>query len=141
MDVYLIQRGNFRKSDRKRGVDNLLSFQYMGSSEFEFGAMGESLKRIRRELHNYTYETVVFNGRPITVFAQTTQIAAVYSVLGELARGTKRLKERGDFDTYIYPNDHRWASETDFWWCLDSDFMFWRANAEFMVEFLAAMGV
>ena len=62
MDVYLIQRGNFKKSDRK-GIDGLLSFQYMGSSEFEFGALGESLKRIRKGLHNYTYETIVLNGR------------------------------------------------------------------------------
>ena len=56
--LYLIQRGTFldpskRKSDRL--FRDLISFDYMGSAEFEFGSLGRSINRIGRA---YTDERV-----------------------------------------------------------------------------------
>jgi hypothetical protein len=36
---YCIQRGKFKNREGKQGIDSLLIFDYMGSSEFEFGAL------------------------------------------------------------------------------------------------------
>ena len=49
MTFYLVQRGTFRdKIDISKitGIDSIISWDYMGSSEFEFGALPTSLKRI-----------------------------------------------------------------------------------------------
>jgi len=46
---YLVQRVSRRESprDTSKGVDKHFSFDYMGSAEFEFGALPEALKRMR----------------------------------------------------------------------------------------------
>ncbi|NTV79594.1 MAG: hypothetical protein HGA25_10800 [Clostridiales bacterium] len=49
MKSYLIQRGTFNdKIDISAitGIDYIIKFDYMGRSEFEFGAKFKSLKRI-----------------------------------------------------------------------------------------------
>src|SRR5690242_4664141 len=50
MRPYLIQRGSFDrkrpKDDEITGPDSILSWDYMGSAEFEWGALPQSLRRI-----------------------------------------------------------------------------------------------
>lgn len=48
MYVHLIQTGKFRKIETHEiiGIDSLISFNYMGSAEFEFGALPSSLNSI-----------------------------------------------------------------------------------------------
>lgn len=57
MQTYLIQRAKFRNNvnTNKSGIDSILEFDYMGSSEFEWGALPKSLAIIRKELNNYIY--------------------------------------------------------------------------------------
>jgi hypothetical protein len=50
MDIpYLIQRVIRRREPREssKGIDKEFSFDYMGSSEFEFGTLPDALKRLR----------------------------------------------------------------------------------------------
>ncbi|MFA7287257.1 MAG: hypothetical protein WC055_00095 [Melioribacteraceae bacterium] len=51
---YLVQIGKL-KNTQKDGpsVDDLVNFEYMGSAEFEFGALPKSLKRICKNLDKY----------------------------------------------------------------------------------------
>jgi hypothetical protein len=49
---YLIQRGHFKKDvnvDENTGLDSIISLDYMGAAEYEFGSLPQSLKRI---VHN-----------------------------------------------------------------------------------------
>jgi hypothetical protein len=46
MKTHLIQRGKFAKIESKKGIDSILSFDYMGSSESEWGALPKSLSEI-----------------------------------------------------------------------------------------------
>jgi len=43
---YLVQRGKFKQPAKIEGIDSLIQFDYMGSSEFEFGALPKALKEI-----------------------------------------------------------------------------------------------
>ena len=67
--MYLIQRGKFKKSDHKKGIDSILKFDYMRSSEFEWGALPESLKRIRSNIKKYKYFDVNIKDKSITIFS------------------------------------------------------------------------
>ena len=51
---YLIQRADFKKNGKaSEGIDSLLKFDYMGSAEFEFGALPKSLNRTIKDLDDY----------------------------------------------------------------------------------------
>lgn len=65
---YLVQRAKFNDRTDKRGIDNILQFDYMGSAEFEFGALPKSLENIRKKINDYVYFDVVVGGKNITVF-------------------------------------------------------------------------
>jgi hypothetical protein len=79
----LIQRMAFRKEPRKTpfDFDDLLSMDYMGSSEFEWGAMPKSLKRIVRTINSrfiHKYPAVDFRGDNLCLLARTQEEADKY---------------------------------------------------------------
>lgn len=74
---YLVQR--ILKKDYsapgKKGVDALFSFDYMGSAEFEFGALPQALKRMREHAKDLKIETETCNlGHPHVVNSATYKI-------------------------------------------------------------------
>jgi hypothetical protein len=54
MKTQLIQRGKFEDRDFKTGIDSIVVFDYMGSSEFEWGSLPESLKCIQESINEYS---------------------------------------------------------------------------------------
>lgn len=58
MNIYLVQRGEFKDIDidKINGIDDLVGFQYMGSSEYEWGALPKSLKRIVQMFKDKNFE-------------------------------------------------------------------------------------
>src|SRR5580692_1422841 len=52
---YLVQRGKFKNSPKIEGVDSLIDFDYMGSAEFEYGALPKALKEICAVLPELTF--------------------------------------------------------------------------------------
>jgi hypothetical protein len=52
---YLIQRGSFKNiSDNEIvGIDSLISFEYMGSSEFEWGSIPKAMIDLCQHWHTY----------------------------------------------------------------------------------------
>lgn len=84
MTPYYIQRATFSNRPRE-GVDGVLEFDYMGSSEFEFGAIGNSLKRIRSATEKYTLAPVC-DPTPITkseLLMDNTDKPVLKSVFGQ----------------------------------------------------------
>jgi len=50
MKPYLIQRGTIKtnKKSHIKGIDSLVSYDYMGAAEFEFGALGKALEKFSK---------------------------------------------------------------------------------------------
>lgn len=141
MNTYLIQRARFEDRDYKKGIDSIINLDYMGSSEFEWGALPDSLKKIREHLNNYTYLDVPIKDKVITVFCTNEQKSEVKKYLNKLANREMTLKEYSDFNQYINPSkfDLEWQKKrkhsTDFWWDIDNNLMFWKKDNEFETKF------
>ena len=133
--VYLIQRAKFEKREGK-GIDTLLGFDYMGSAEFEFGALPKALERTRANESKYVqFEHTFkdFSDKPIMVLCKESDKEDLIKVLPQLADREVRLKEHCDLDAYLKGNkDYR---TSDFWWDIENDYFFWRSNEEFNNEF------
>lgn len=134
MKTSLIQRCKFKNREHKSGIDSILSFDYMGSSEFEWGALPNSLKKIRTELNNYVYLDVPLQDKVITVFCNDSQKSDVKLYLSKLAKNEMNLKEFSAFDSYI-KNDGYFKDSFDFWWDIENDLMFWKKNTDFESKF------
>lgn len=133
MDSYLIQRAKFADRPIKSGIDQILSFDYMGSAEFEFGALPESLKRIRSNSKDYIqfdYLIPGYKDKPLTILCLKNQKEDVINLLPLLAKNKIRLKERCDLDAYLSGE-----MSSDLWWDIDNDFFFWRTNSGFSEKF------
>jgi hypothetical protein len=135
MKTWLIQRAKFNDSGFfEKGIDSILRFDYMGSAEFEFGALPKSLSNIRNELNSYTYLDVPVKDKVITVFCKDTQKSDVKTYLSELAENKMRLKEFSGFNLYVNNNGY-FKDEFDFWWDIENDLMFWKKNPVFESKF------
>jgi hypothetical protein len=127
MKTTLIQRAKFENRDYKKGIDSIVHLDYMGSSEFECGALPESLGKIRDLINDYTYLDVQIKDKVITVFCKDIQKSEVKQYLTEFSQ------EYSDFDHYINPKFMK--SRTDFWWDISNHLMFWRKDNEFESKF------
>lgn len=137
MKPYLIQRAKFTNSPDQKDIDSILDFDYMGSAEFEFGALPQSLKRIRENIANYCISTFEINSKKISVFYDNKLIKNVKElseIINGLADNKFLLKEYCDFQHYIYFTPHMLKS--DFWWDIKNDFMFWKSNKDFEAKFI-----
>lgn len=137
---YLIQRAKFEDRIGKTGIDSLLSFDYMGSSEFEWGALPKALKSVRENISKYVTFNYSFKDHPdkvVTVFCKQEQKEFVGDILEQLAQHKIRLKERCDLNEFLSGNTARWSN--DFWWDIDQDWMFWKFNNDFESKFKNAL--
>ena len=134
MKTWLIQRGKFENREYKTGIDSILSFDYMGSAEFEWGALPKSLGNIREDLNNYTYLDVPLNSKVITVFCKDSQKGDIKQYLTELAENKMHLKGFSAFNQYVN-NSGFFKDRFDFWWDIENDLMFWKKNPEFELKF------
>ena len=141
MKTYLIQRGEIENQDWKTGLDTIVKFDCMGASEYEFGALPDSLKRLRKSIDEYTYLDVPLHGKVITVFCNESQKSEVKTYLEEIAAGRMRTKLGSYFNNYIKPSKHEleWQAKhplnINFWWDIENDLMFWPKNVEFETKF------
>ena len=130
MKPYLIQRGRRESRDWKQGIDSLLVFEYMGSAEYEFGALPESLGRIRDNIKKYIYFDFVIGCEAITCLYKAEHENKIKDYLTQLSQGKIQLKERSKFDERVYPIGE-YVIDTDFWWDIENDIMFWIKDTEF----------
>lgn len=134
MEVWLIQRGTVEYRESTKGIDSLVRFDYMGSAEFEWGALPKSLKRIREELNDYTYLDIPIKERVVTVFCKNSQKSEMKQYLTDLAERKFRLKEFTAFNEFV--NDSGYFKDRfNFWWDIENDLMFWKKDNEFEQKF------
>lgn len=134
MKSYLVQRAKFRDEINRKGLNNILSFDYMDSAEFEFGALPKSLKRIRENISEYGYFDIQLDCYRITVFCNKNLFADVKHEIVEIALDKRYLKESCDLK-YLFVKDSFCRCYNDFWWDIDNDFMFFKHNITFLEKF------
>jgi hypothetical protein len=141
MKTYLIQRGTIENQESKKGIDSIVHFDYMGAAEYEWGALPNSLERLRNKINEYTYLDIIINGKTISVFCNNNQKPDVKLYLEELANGEMHIKACSCFDQYVKPSKHdlTWQAKNplniNFWWDIQNDLMFWPKNEEFELKF------
>lgn len=156
---YLIQRGlvvdnrhlHYKRAVEKAGSPNkvtlsgIVSFDTMGSAEFEFGAVSKAFKTlyetkdILKLWHHPTIERISLTNKRLTkdkrtmwVIGQETNQEEINTVILKLSNDKYLLKERtnlpqqciGTRETplpFVYERGH--FSE-DFWWDIENNFLF-----------------
>jgi len=138
--LWLIQRAHIGSplAAETTRLSNAVSFDYMGSAEFEFGALPESLRRIEAQQKKGTAlldlaESMRDGDRPLRLHhgLSAEELSEYIETLRQLRDGpfgTVRLKERSEFAIAERTGTFRRA---DFWWDLTNDVMF-SFHKEFM---------
>lgn len=129
MKPYLIQTARFKSNFGKPGIDKLLRFDYMGSSEFEFGALPAALNVIRTKIKEYRLHTIIIEGKPISIFCKKKEFETIKIDVILLGIGnTIKLKDSIDFYDYITESKGLWKNKSDFYWDILNHFMFWKRD-------------
>jgi hypothetical protein len=130
---YLIQRCEILKPLAATGdrLSRAVNMDYMGSAEFEFGALPKSFRRMQAgTLVLRLFEDIKENDVPLRVMS--TMNVSDFAEYGKhlmRLRGDDRmrLKEWSDFN----PNLRSRYGKTDFWWDVENDVM-WSFHKPFM---------
>lgn len=136
MKPYLIQRAKFKYDPYRNGIDSILDFDYMGSAEFEFGALPQSLKRIRKNISDYCISSFEIKNKKVCFFYSNKlikNIKELIEIIDGLIDNKFYLKEYCDFGNWIHSKEE--TKNSDLWWDIENDYMFWKFNQEFTVKF------
>lgn len=126
--IYLVQRMKRVDRDYKTGLDSLFELDYMGSAEFEYGAVPASLKRIRAASGVAIEEVVIsYLGHEHTLGVvggsrERTDIAARIEAFLEANRWQENPRLEAALEPGARAKDDRYLP--DAWWDLSADVMF-----------------
>lgn len=130
---HLVQRVMRRSSpdEQKKGLDQHFEFDYMGSSEFEWGTLPKSVRRMRELLQNESWEPkkiTASTGEEVWYVGSPgrMEIAAEffeYELNGKWEQGDFRLHalQEGSHIKRAYrePSKSKIFSDPTAWWCMD----------------------
>ena len=130
---YLIQRGEIKTplADPNSRLSFAVNFDYMGSAEFEFGALPKSFRRIEANANDWKcriVEEIKEDDVPLRVWsAFTDEEFDKYKKYLLQMRDPKnnggRLKTK-EAVRFEHDYDHGKFCCTNFWWDIDNDVMF-----------------
>ena len=137
MRLYLLQRGTFKKdlSKETSKFSELIDLDYMGSAEFEFGALPASRIRMANKFDEYglheVKELASPNGVPFNLYCDKNEITNIVSEIWKYIQGNDpskivsyRLKERASLANKYYGFQWSVGRDSDnFWWDIENDFM------------------
>lgn len=119
----LIRRGKVR--DQSKGVDRYFSFDYMGSSEFEFGALPRALKAMRSMAGSPAIKRIEVDDHVAWFVGREEDLGVAREFfLNQLGpvRDRHRFQENPRI-ARAYGVDRRWSTEpydVTGWWALDT---------------------
>lgn len=133
---YLIQRGSFRNNfDTATGLlggrpDRLIDPDYMGSAEFEWGAIPRAYRRILGQFDKYSLhitDLVTTGGVPFCLYCRDDRYEIILDAIKKYLKEDYRLKEWTNMGVHFKPTptdewlrDHyKYQLRTNFWWCID----------------------
>lgn len=132
---YLIQRGKFRNNlDSATALvgssdSHLINPDYMGSAEFEWGAIPKAYRRIMGQYDQYSLhvtDLVTTRGVPFCVFCKNDHYDKILEAIKLYLKEDYRLKELTNMHVHFtepksdWDKEHcKWKLQTNFWWCID----------------------
>jgi hypothetical protein len=132
---YLIQRGEIKRPlmDESCRLSEAVSLDYMGSAEYEFGALPASLRAMQAmavDLQKTVLKSVANDDAPLKVIHSMSAdgFKQYEKHLLALRNGALRTKEVSRF-AHDYPMGK--YTHTDFWWDIQNSVM-WSFDKEFM---------
>lgn len=130
-----VQRGTINHPIPQDRISRAVDLDYMGSAEFEFGALPRSLRALEAQVDNIklTVEPSITDeqGRSLRVLHLFNEegYAEYLTQLLKMRNGTARLKESTYFDI---EHKNRFKSlRADFWWDITNHVM-WSFDKAFM---------
>ena len=127
---YLIQTMRLKKETTGPTLDGMLGMDYMGSNEFEFGALPTSLKRITKNVDKFKYvRTAIPNHKGDALYLITRLKTEYDTHIKNISNDDVHLKERSRLPEMIsgkgfMGRDIDNYSKVDAWWDLENDVMF-----------------
>ena len=123
MKPYLVQRGTFRNNKDFDGIDSLVEFDYMGSSEFEFGAKFKALKAICGILSSLVYyETdIEYEGKKLWLLCLSEHEESLREFFAAIAKD--RFDVRFRTLELLFYGDKLGDGRINFWWDLGYHWM------------------
>lgn len=126
---WLIQRCFIKDVEDPRGIDVLFNYDYMGSAEFEFGAVWESLKRICTDLDQFEAQRCVIarqkirsqDGKALLLFCKNEVRDEILQFLEADIRGEANLLERTRLASRLRDADR--DRYPDAWWDISNDWI------------------
>lgn len=127
-EPYLIQRGNINRhmADKSALLSRAVNMDYMGSAEFEFGALPQSFRAIESKRDQLTLRkiTSIMEGEAclrVVSCLNDEEFAEYAKHLHSLRDGKIRTKE----STYFNKDYKQFSSlKCDFWWDINNHVMF-----------------
>jgi hypothetical protein len=145
--LWCIQRATIESCPDRKGVDSLLTFDYMGSSEFEWGALKASLKRLRAKVNDFRFYDIPLQrsdskGKKvnITLFCLPDHAVAIEKFIQQCAQGNEPpLKEHTYLGHAVDPSAYKWKTRINCWWDIYNDWVAWIKNDVFADQFIAEL--
>lgn len=127
---WLIQRGNFNNDINAPtsffGGDSthLIQGDYMGSAEFEYGAIPAAYVRIMSRYDEYRlYDTGLktVRGVPLNLFAHREHHSSIITAIKRYLENPYHLKEWSNLEYHFkdISDGDKHRLRTNFWWCID----------------------
>ena len=126
---WLIQRGGLKNVAKENieGIDSLVSYDYMGSAEFEFGALFHSLQRMIAFSNDYSMneipEVKTKDGEVMFLYCDKTMFEGAKRCAIQLSKNKYGYKEYCDMVDFIKGKSESPCACSDFWWDIQNDYM------------------
>ena len=119
--IYHIQRMKKPYNSNGEGLDKYFRMDYMGSAEFEFGALPASLKRVRKHLNEYAVYDLPDIDKRLRVFCKSEDLPMIEEFVKINATNNyePRLKELTCL-THVLEGEG-YNKDTTGWWDIDND--------------------
>jgi hypothetical protein len=128
---YLIQRATINRPLVKGRLSEAVDLDYMGSAEFEFGALPRSLRAMQAKVDSVKLTVdnrITDNERSLRVLHtfNETEFEEYFKFILRMRGDDLRLKECSRFEA-----NRNWAADTDLWWDIENH-VFWSFDKIFM---------
>lgn len=125
-------------ADAMKLLRPIFSFDYMGSSEFEWGAVPECLDRIAKSVDSYTTWVEVINTANVFIIGPKKLKEQITDRLWDIARYKRDFKENPHFKESLA--EEKYYARTKGWLELDNNFFFFKDETMFK-ETAALFGI
>lgn len=123
---WLIQRGTFGKTGKfLTGEDGIVSLHYMGSSEFEWGAIPKAFRRLMYHFSEYeVFHTGIYTPEndELMVFCKKSCATEIIQSIRQYIEEPYRLKEHSELEKVPKAKKEDTSYDrrrSNFWWCID----------------------